>query len=113
MTELEARLDALLVELRDTVPVAGTPQEQAQAIFEFMHRRILIAGYSRNCTDLATTLEHGRFNCVSATVLFNCLAERFDLRVCGLETPGHALSRLILPGRRTSTSRPRARVGSN
>ena len=52
---------------------------------------------SRNCTELADALEQGRFNCVSATVLFNCLAERFGLHVCGLETPGHALSRLILP----------------
>ncbi len=97
LREWDARLDALAAELSDALPVAGTPQEQAQAIFEFMHRRILVAGYSRNCTDLATALEQGRFNCVSATVLFNCLAERFGLPVCGLEAPGHALSRLVLP----------------
>ena len=97
LRQWEGRLDALLAELGDAMPVTGTPQEQAQAIFEFMHRRILVAGYSRNCTDLAAALEQGRFNCVSATVLFNCLAERYGLHVCGLETPGHALSRLILP----------------
>jgi tetratricopeptide (TPR) repeat protein len=97
LRDWEARLDAMVDELRETFPAAGTPQEQARAIFEFMHRRILVAGYSRNCTELAEALEQGHFNCVSATVLFNCLAERFGLRICGLETPGHALSRLILP----------------
>ena len=88
---------ALVDELRRSGAVAGSPIDEARAIFEFMHRRILVAGYARNCTELADALELGRFNCVSATVLFNCLAERFGLRVCGLETPGHALSRLILP----------------
>jgi tetratricopeptide (TPR) repeat protein len=100
LRKLEARLDGWVAALSAEGRVTGTPQEQAQAIFEFMHRQILTAGYSRDCTDLRTALEQGRFNCVSATVLFNCLAERFGLRICGLETLGHAMSRLILPSGR-------------
>jgi tetratricopeptide (TPR) repeat protein len=45
-------------------------------------------------------MTQGRFNCVSATILFNCLAERFGLRVYGLESPSHARSRLAYDGNR-------------
>lgn len=75
--------------------VVGTARQQAQAVFEFMHERILVGGYSQECTDLRTAMDQGRFNCVSATVLFQCLAERFELHLCGLETRGHAMSRLF------------------
>lgn len=65
-----------------------------------MHRRVLTGGYALECTDLRQSLDHGRFNCVSASVLFNCLAERFGLDVVGLEIPGHAMSRLRLGGQK-------------
>ena len=83
-------------ELRRSGVVAGSPKQKAQAIFEFMHRRILRAGYQLDCTDLTLALDDGRFNCVSASVLFCCLAGRFDLEARGLEVPGHAMSRLLL-----------------
>jgi tetratricopeptide (TPR) repeat protein len=85
----------LVDELRRSGEVAGPPLERAQAIFEFMHRRILIGGYQLDHTDLSAVLDRGRFNCVSASVLFNCLAGEFGLRTCGLEIPGHAMSRLL------------------
>ena len=88
---------ALVDELRWSGTVAGTTQRRARAVFEFMHRRVLHAGYRTDCTDLRMALDHGRFNCVSASVLFNCLAGEFELPVCGLESPGHAMSRLTLP----------------
>jgi pentatricopeptide repeat protein len=84
-------------ELRDSGAVAGSPKRRAQAVFEFMHRRILFAGYRLDCTDLTLPLDEGRYNCVSASVLFCCLAEQFGLDVRGLEVPGHAMSRLVLP----------------
>ena len=86
-----------VAELRVSRKVSGSPQEKARAIFEFMHGRILHGGYLFDCTDLTVALDRGYFNCVSASVLFNCLAERFGLPARGLEAPGHATSRLILP----------------
>ncbi|MGD0901272.1 MAG: hypothetical protein ABR915_25870 [Thermoguttaceae bacterium] len=80
--------------LKRSAAVRGTPRQQAQVIFEFLHRRVLTGGYHLPCTDLREAIDHGRFNCVSASVLFNCLAGEFGLDVCGLECPGHAMSRL-------------------
>jgi len=94
----EARLAAFVKELRRSGKVTGSPRRKAEAIFRFMHRRILHAGYGVDCTDLRIALDQGRFNCISATVLYNCLADEFGLRVCGVEMPGHATSRLSLRG---------------
>ena len=90
-----ARLDACVAELRRLGTVRGTPRQQAQAIFEFLHHRLLTGGYRLEGTDLRRTLDDGRYNCVSATVLFNSMAGQFGLSVCGLESPGHARSRLL------------------
>ena len=92
----QQRFAALVAELRRSGRVAGSPVQQAQAVFEFMHRRILTGGYHLEATDLALPLDQGQFNCVSASVLFNCLAGEFGLTTRGLEIPGHAMSRLVL-----------------
>jgi tetratricopeptide (TPR) repeat protein len=92
----EDRAAALARELTDSAKPAGSPQAQAERVFEFLHRRVLREGYRIEATDLRTVLDEGRFNCVSATVLFNSLAEACGLTTCGLETPGHAMSRVRL-----------------
>jgi tetratricopeptide (TPR) repeat protein len=97
LARYEKRQAVLLDELRRSKKFTGPPRQQAQVVFEFMHRRVLTAGYRTDCTDLRTALDQGRFNCVSASVLFNCLAGELGLPVCGLELPGHAMSRLVLP----------------
>lgn len=94
--DYEAKVAGLIDELRRSGTVSGSPREKAQAIFEFLHRRVLVGGYQLDATDLTRVLEQGRFNCVSASVLFNCLAEPFGLTTRGLEIPGHAMSRLLL-----------------
>jgi tetratricopeptide (TPR) repeat protein len=88
---------ALAEEFRRLHPNPGTPRQQAEAVFEFMHRNILYGGYDLAYTDLRRVLDEGRFNCVSATVLFNYLAEELGLVCHGLEMPGHAMSRILLP----------------
>jgi len=93
----QEQVAALVDELRHTNKLSGSPRRQAEVIFEFVHRRILYAGYRVECTDLRLALDHGWFNCVSASVLLNCLAGEFGLSACGLETPGHAMSRIFLP----------------
>ncbi len=91
------QFNALVESLRRSGKVRGTPRKQAQAVFTFLHQSILCGGYSLQASDLRQTLDHGRFNCVTASVLFNCLADRFQLKAVGLEIPGHAMSRLELP----------------
>jgi tetratricopeptide (TPR) repeat protein len=48
---------------------------------------------------LRETLDHGRFNCVTASILFNYFVESMGLESRGLAIPGHAMSRVILADR--------------
>ncbi|MCE5302970.1 MAG: transglutaminase-like domain-containing protein [Planctomycetaceae bacterium] len=91
------KADALVERLQDSDELPEEPRPRAEAIFNFLHREIFCGGYDLAYTDLRRVLDEGRFNCVSATVLFNYLAERLGLRCCGLEMPGHAMSRVRLP----------------
>ena len=93
----EQKAAALADELRQSGRVVGTPRQRAEAIFDFMHNRVLRGGYRLECTDLRLTLDKGRFNCVSASVLFNYLAGELGLECRALELPGHAMSRVLLP----------------
>ena len=97
LAEYEQKAAALADELRQSGKVAGTARQQAEAIFNFLHRRILRGEYHIAPTDLRRTLDNGQFNCVSASVMFNYLAGEFGLNCRGLELPGHAMSRVILP----------------
>ena len=91
------RFDQLVQSLRQSGDVRGTPRERAQAVLVFLHQTVLQGGYNLQASDLRQALDHGRFNCVTASLLFNCLAQRFGLKAVGLEIPGHAMSRLELP----------------
>jgi len=92
----ESRLDALVAQVTAASRVSGntSPQALTRALFEAMHKEILTGSYNIDCTELSKVMKTGYFNCVSATVLFNCLAEKAGLDVCALEMPGHALSRV-------------------
>ena len=92
------RFAAIVEALRQSGEVRGTSRERAQAVFAFLHQSLLRGGYCLQASDLRQAFDHGRFNCVTASLLFNCLAERFELKAVGLELPGHAMSRLELPG---------------
>jgi tetratricopeptide (TPR) repeat protein len=91
------RMAAWAEELKHSGGADGSPRQQVEAIFTFLHGKILKGKYNIQCTDLRLALDEGRFNCVSATVLFNCLAGELGLSCSALETPGHALSRVYLP----------------
>jgi tetratricopeptide (TPR) repeat protein len=90
------RIAAWADQLRQGGKLGQSPRQQVEAIFEFLHREILHGRYDITCTDLRQAFGQGNFNCVSATVLFNCLAGELGLSCSALETPGHALSRVFL-----------------
>lgn len=93
------RFETLVRKAAASIETGAAAEVRARQLFDFMHREVLVNGYELECTDLAATLEHGKFNCVSSTVLFNCLAARFGLDAVGIELPGHAMSRLHLAGK--------------
>ncbi|MEN6452260.1 MAG: tetratricopeptide repeat protein [Thermoguttaceae bacterium] len=92
----ERKAGDLAAALRDALPPTADARQRAEAAFEFLHRRVLYGGYDLACTDLRDLLDRGRFNCISATVLFNNLATECGLDSRGVEMPGHAMSRLML-----------------
>ena len=96
LRQYEQKAAALADQLRRSGELAGTPRERVEAIFDFMHRRVLRGGYDLAYTDLRRVLDQGRYNCISATVLFNYLAGQCGLECRGLEMPGHAMSRVLL-----------------
>ena len=98
LARYDRQYDKLVEQLRRSrsVTSANTPSTRAEAVFEFLHARLLRGQYRINCTDVRDALDAGHYNCVSASVLFNCLAEAVGLEVCGLEIPGHAMSRLMV-----------------
>ncbi|MHB8897631.1 MAG: hypothetical protein ACYC6Y_02670 [Thermoguttaceae bacterium] len=99
LAEATARFDRLAGKAIAAIGRSTPPELAARELFDFMHREILVNGYELECTDLAATLEHGKFNCVSSTVLFNCLASRLGIEAVGVELPGHAMSRLRIGGK--------------
>ncbi len=92
------QLADLVTEFRKSNDKTAEPRLLATALFKFMHARVLRGNYRIECTDLRNALSQGDFNCVSASVLYNCLAGRAGLEVRGLEIPGHAMSRVLIPG---------------
>ncbi|MDR3182178.1 MAG: hypothetical protein LBT89_04520 [Planctomycetaceae bacterium] len=96
----EDRLNRLVAEIKAKLQINNTltPQVLTKELFEAMHREILTKDYSIDCTEVGKVMATGHFNCVSATVLFNCLAEKAGLDVYALEMPGHALSRVKFGG---------------
>ena len=98
LQRLQEQMAQWVAQLARHPRLTGTARQQAEAIFELMHSEFLRGGYVRDCTDLATTFRTGKFNCVSATVLYDCLVSALGLKVVGLESPGHAMSRLELEG---------------
>ncbi|MDR3199133.1 MAG: hypothetical protein LBU34_14795 [Planctomycetaceae bacterium] len=97
----ETRLNKIVTEANvqlQTAHLENSPEALTQKLFELLHQRILTDSYDIDCTTLGKVLETGHFNCVSATVLFNCLAYKAGLDIYALEMPGHALSRVKFKG---------------
>ena len=86
--------DKWLADLRPQAAVAGDVRKRGKKVLEFMHQHILKGQYDRQCSSLAVSLDQGRFNCVSATVLFCVLARGCDLQVQVVGLPTHVFCRL-------------------
>ncbi len=93
----EARMAEMVAELRRSLAGIADHRVRAEEILRYLHRRLLTGGYRLDSTDISLAFDVGRFNCVSASVLFNCVARECGLVVRGIEAPGHAMSQLILP----------------
>lgn len=89
-----ARFETLLAALKRQLVDLNDPLMKTQLVYDFLHSTALYSKYDLNCSSVAASLDSGVFNCVSATVLFNCFASKVGLNVAALETTGHAKSRV-------------------
>lgn len=74
------------------------PLQRGQVILNFLHKNIF-KSYEASATEVQKTLDTGRFNCVSSTLLFNILCERFGLSTESVEVPTHLYAVLKTPER--------------
>ncbi len=89
-----SRFETLLAALKPRVAGLDDRLMKTQIVYDFLHKYALVGKYNLNCSSIASSLDSGVFNCVSATVLFNCFASNIGLDVVALETTGHAKSRV-------------------
>lgn len=90
------RVDNAIATWRATGVLEGTPRQRAEKLFELMHEELLTRGYRHDASDPAEAIQHGRFNCVSATLLWQHLAAEFEISAVARQLPGHVQSMLCV-----------------
>ncbi|HOM17146.1 MAG TPA: tetratricopeptide repeat protein [Thermoguttaceae bacterium] len=99
LLQYETKFQAWVGQLQKQNIAAQEPIQRAETIFRFLHQQILTGGYDLRASDLANTFQTGKYNCVSASLLYHCLLEPFGIEAFGLEMPGHARTRLRIGDR--------------
>jgi tetratricopeptide (TPR) repeat protein len=75
----------------------SSERARAERVFQFMHARVLTGPYDAKCSNFQATLDEGRFNCVTATLLYQLLCEHVSLNPQIIATPGHVFSSFEQP----------------
>lgn len=86
------RFEHWIAEMQVTGRITGGERDRARGVLEYLHSRVLTGGFRETSTSLVEAFEYGRFNCISSVILFRAAAERFGLKVHGVEVPGHAFA---------------------
>lgn len=75
------------------------PEKKAKALLARLHGPGgPLKTYDARATSLRDVLEHGRYNCVSASVLYNLAAEKIGVDALGELLPTHARTLVRIPG---------------
>lgn len=83
-----ARLEALTTAAREATATAKTPGERAEALLQHLHRTALKGGYVLERSLVSDTLDDGKYNCVSSSVLYYLLGTRLGLKLQPVAIPG-------------------------
>ncbi len=81
---------------REAEHVTST-RDKSATVLAFLYRDVLTGPYDAGCSDLAATLDQGRYNCVTASLLFWICADALDLSPRGWHSPGHVRIKLAKP----------------
>ena len=91
--KMMAEIDAIAGKLDS----ADSSYRRARRLHRLIQKRYLLH-YDAEADGIATILLDGRYNCLSATMLYGLAARAAGLDARVLEIPGHLLLRLRLPG---------------
>ena len=70
-------------------------EQQIKTLFHLLHKNVLTGVYIESCSFVSVAINQGDFNCVSATVIFQTIADRYNLPVMPVQTLGHVWSRSL------------------
>jgi len=90
LARFRPRIDAL-VEAAGEAAGEGPVRTRARRVFEWLHRDVL-GRYELHGVDLPGVLNDGRYNCVSATLLYNGLLTELGIRSAAVLVPSHVYS---------------------
>ncbi len=101
---LRRRFEAAVAPIVARVKDLPTPAERAPALLGALHPARtslapLLREYTLNATTLIDVIETGRYNCVSATIVFTLLAARVGLDAHPVLVPSHARAAVRIGGR--------------
>lgn len=88
------RFTAATQRLQREAAYLSSDHDRAATVLSALHREFLTGRFEPHCQSIATTLDTGRHNCVTATLLFAALAETIHLPVVTLHAPGHVRVRV-------------------
>ena len=86
------QIDQLETAARKEIAEAKSTKDKGKKLLQFLHAGPMAKGYALEQTDLSGILDTNKFNCVSATVLYNILAQRLGMQAHGVRLPNHVFS---------------------
>ncbi len=84
-----AKLDNITAEARKAIAKGATPDERAFFLADYLRHGPLHGGEEYNQVDMLKLLDTGKFNCVSAAILYNLVGNRLGLKTQVVSIPGH------------------------
>ncbi|MCK6544787.1 transglutaminase-like domain-containing protein [Myxococcota bacterium] len=101
LRQARARFETLVAPIVEGLAKVPDPRERARLLLVALHQKGGPLGeYDARATTLAEVLDRRRYNCVSASVVYNLLAERLTLPVAAELLPTHARTVLALDPKR-------------
>jgi len=88
--QLVERFRNQLMRIQSRLDPGASPLVRLQQAFRGLHSEILHGGYHINASNPGEAIQTGRFNCVSATILFKLIAESTGFEAKVLQSPTHA-----------------------
>ena len=90
-----ARFDRLACELQQACKGSDSDLIRVKVAFKLLQERVLSGQFNPECFCIQKTLDHGEFNCLTATIIFQCLCRQVGLPVVAIASDSHIYCRLL------------------